>query len=249
MSDIAAAKINNSVEPAKQARFNADIKQVVLKKPPSVDVAKKPKNPFFWPQVIEWTSIALAVLILVGGGFFFIYPSYKKIQTVPQSIAKNKEKLDDEFKSYQNAAKIVDQYRNALSSSAQELNIVERAFWKNASGNNVQSVLDERAKLYGASVINIKERGDLAEFFPDMQIFNIQVKGSFGAISSFTQTFQMELPIIWPISEVAISDELRQLTIGLLKEPLRQDGEISSFNEDLYSFSKFRIIKESNVDY
>lgn len=245
MSDTPATKIN---EPEKKAS-NDDIQKVVFEKKLPVEVPKKSKSPFFWPQAIEWMSIALSVLILTGGGLFFIYPSFQKFQTAPQSIEKNKEKLNDELKSYQDASRIINQYSTALSNSSQELNIADRAFWKNVSTDNVQSVLNERAKLYGASMSAIKERSDLAEFFPDMQVFDIQVKGLPGTISSFVQTFETELPVIWPVSETAVSDEFHQLTIGLLKEPSKPDSEISSFNEDLYSFSKFRIMKESNIDY
>src|SRR3990167_3659721 len=69
--------------------------------PQNAKKIKPPPNPFFWPQVIEWSAIIGAIMILAGGGFFFVYPMFQKFQTLPKVLENEKNAYDEKLKEYQ----------------------------------------------------------------------------------------------------------------------------------------------------
>src|SRR3990172_3534728 len=177
--------------------------------PQNAKIIQPPSNPFFWPQVIEWSAIIGTILILAGGGFFFVYPMFQKFQTLPKV-------LENE---------------------------------KNAYGKEVRKNFEERGKPYGISIKSVEERNDLAETYPGQKVFIVEISGEQNSLSGFKQILEIELPLVRLISETAVSEGDIKITVALPVEPSDKIGENTAFNEDLYSFSKFRIIKESNVDY
>lgn len=224
---------------------NAKIVQPI-KAPPQ---AKPPVNPFFWPQVIEWSAIAGTILILAGGGFFFVYPLFQKFQTLPKVLENEKNAFDGKLKEYQATSEKLEIYRQALANYSSDLDIAAKAFWKNTSGEEVRKNFEERGKPYGISIKSVEERNDMAQSYPSQKVFDVEISGEPNLLSGFKQILEIGLPMIRLISETAVSEGNIKMTVALPVEPSGKIGENTAFKEDLYSFSKFRIIKESNVDY
>ncbi|TAN58404.1 hypothetical protein EPN15_01170 [Patescibacteria group bacterium] len=209
----------------------------------------KPPNPFFWPQVIEWSAIIGAILILAGGGFFFVNPMFQKFQTLPKGLENEKNAYDQKLNEYQATSEKLELYRQALANYSSDLDVVVKSFWKNASGEEVRKNFEERGKPYGISIKSVDERDDLAQSYPNQKVFDLEINGEPNSLSGFKQILEVELPLVRLISETAVSEGDVKITVALPAEPSGKIGENTAFNEDLYSFSKFRIIKESNVDY
>ena len=217
--------------------------------PQNAKIIQPPPNPFFWPQVIEWSAIIGAILILAGGGYFFVYPMFQKFQTLPKVLEDEKNAYDGKLKEYQATSEKLEFYRQALANYSSDLVIVAKSFWKNASGEEVRKNFEERSKPYGISIKSVDERDDLAETYPGQKVFIVEISGEQNSLSGFKQILEIELPLVGLISETAVSEGDIKITVALPVEPSDKIGENTAFNEDLYSFSKFRIIKESNVDY
>ena len=217
--------------------------------PQNAKIIQPPPNPFFWPQVIEWSAIIGTILILAGGGFFFVYPMFQKFQTLPKVLENEKNAYDGKFKEYQATSEKLELYRQALANYSSDLVIVAKSFWKNASGEEVRKNFEERSKPYGISIKSVDERDDLAETYPGQKVFIVEISGEPNSLSGFKQILEIELPLVRLVSETAVSEGDVKITVALPVEPSGKTGENTAFNEDLYSFSKFRIIKESNVDY
>lgn len=211
--------------------------------------AKPPANPFFWPQVIEWSAIAGTILILAGGGFFFVYPMFQKFQTLPKVLESKKNVYEEKLKEYKATSEKLEIYRQALVDYSSDLDIAAKSFWRNASGEEVRKNLEERGKPYGISIKSVGERNDMAQSYQNQKVFDVEISGEPNSLSGFKQILEIELPLIRLISETAVSENNIKITIALPVEPSSGAGENTVFNTDLYSFSKFRIIKESNVDY
>src|SRR3989338_1178941 len=217
--------------------------------PQNAKIIKPPPNPFFWSQVIEWSAIMGAILILAGGGFFFVYPMFQKFQTLPKVLENEKNAYDGKLKEYQATSEKLELYRQALANYSSDLDVVAKSFWKNASGEAVRENFEERGKPYGISIKSVDERDDLAQSYSGQKVFDVQITGEPNSLSGFKQILEIELPLVRLISETAVSESDVKITVALPVEPSGKIGENTAFNENLYSFSKFRIIKESNVDY
>lgn len=211
--------------------------------------AKPPVNPFFWPQVIEWSAIAGAILILAGGGFFFVYPLFQKFQTLPKVLENEKNAYDGKLKEYQATSEKLELYRQALADYSSDLDIAAKSFWKNASGEEVRKNFEERGKFYGILIKSVEENSGAAESYPNQKVFDVEISGEPNSLSGFKQILEIELPLVRLISETVVSDSNIKMTVALPVEPSGKIGENTAFKEDLYSFPKFRIIKESNIDY
>ena len=209
----------------------------------------QPPNPFFWPQAIEWSAIIGTILILAGGGYFFVYPMFQKFQTLPKVLEDEKNAYDRKLKEYQAASEKLEFYRQALANYSSDLDIVAKSFWKSASGEEVRKNFEERGKPYGISIKSVEERSEPAKTHPNQKIFVVEISGEPNSLSGFKQILEIELPLVRLVSETAVTEGNTKMTIALPVEPSGKTGENTAFNEDLYSFSKFRIIKEFNVDY
>ena len=217
--------------------------------PQNAKIIPPPPNPFFWPQVIEWSAIIGAILILAGGGYFFVYPMFQKFQTLPKVLEDEKNAYDGKLKEYQATSEKLELYRQALANYSSDLDIVAKSFWKSASGEEVRKNFEERGKPYGISIKSVEERNEPAKAYPNQKIFVVEISGEPNSLSGFKQILEIELPLVRLVSETAVSEGDIKITVALPVEPSDKIGENTAFNEDLYSFSKFRIIKESNVDY
>lgn len=217
--------------------------------PPNAKIIQQPPNPFFWPQVIEWSAIAGTILILAGGGFFFVYPLFQKFQTLPKVLENEKNAFDGKLKEYQATSEKLELYRQALADYSSDLDIVAKSFWKSASGEEVRKNFEERGKPYGISIKSVEERNDMAQSYPSQKVFDAEISGEPISLSGFKQILEIELPLVRLISETVVSEGNIKITIALPVEPSGKTDENTAFNADLYSSPKFRIIKESNVDY
>lgn len=226
-----------------------ELVQPVKKENIAAPQAKPPVNPFFWPQVIEWSTIAGTILILAGGGFFFVYPMFQKFQTLPKVLENEKNAYDGKLKEYQATSEKLELYRQALANYSSDLDIVAKSFWKNASGEEVRKNFEERGRPYGISIKSVEENNNAAKSYPSQKVFNVEISGEPNLLSGFKQILEIELPLVRLISETVVSEGNIKITIALPVEPGGKTGENTAFNADLYSFSKFRIIKESNIDY
>lgn len=243
-----------SIDPQNPKEIQAPQKETDGKSVSAVQVkaapqAKPPVNPFFWPQVIEWSAIAGAILILAGGGFFFVYPMFQKFQTLPKVLENEKNIYEGKLKKYKATSEKLELYRQALTNYSSDLDIVDKSFWKNASNEAVRKDLEERGKPYGISIKSVKEHNDLAQSYQNQKVFDAEISGEPNLLSGFKQILEIGLPMVRVISETAVSEGDIKLTVALPVEPSSKTGENTAFNDDLYSFSKFRIIKESNIDY
>lgn len=236
-------KINQS---PKKESSDKNVSAVQIK---AASQTKPPVNPFFWPQVIEWSAIAGTILILAGGGFFFVYPMFEKFQTLPKVLENEKNAFDGKLKEYQATSEKLELYRQALANYSSDLDIVAKSFWKNASGEEVRKNLEERGKPYGILIKSVEENNNAEKSNPNQKIFDVEISGEPNSLSGSKQILEVELPLVRLISETAVSENEVKLTVALPIEPSGQTAENTAFNSDLYSFSKFRIIKESNIDY
>lgn len=209
----------------------------------------QPPNPFFWPQVIEWSAILGAILILAGGGLFFVYPLFQKFQSLPKILENEKKSYDKKINEYQGTSEKLELYRQALADYSSDLDIVARSFWKNISGEAVRKDLEGRGKPYNVSIKSVQERNDITQSYQNQKVFDAEISGEPNSLSGFRQILEIGLPLVRIISETAVSENNIKITIALPVEPSSRTGENTAFNADLYSFSKFRIIKESNIDY
>lgn len=234
------------IQPPKKESGDKNVSAVQIK---AALQTKPPVNPFFWPQVIEWSAIAGTILILAGGGFFFVYPMFQKFQTLPKVLENEKKAFDGKLKEYQATSEKLELYRQALANYSSDLDIVVKSFWKNASGEEVRKNFEERGKPYGVLIKSVEENNNAAKSNPNQKIFDVEISGEPTSLSGFKQILEVELPLVRLISETAVSENNINITIALPVEPSGGTGENTVFNADLYSFSKFRIIKESNVDY
>lgn len=208
-----------------------------------------PKKSFITAQKIEWAIIVGAILILGLGGFFFIYPQFNKFQTIPQNITTGKELYESQLTNYQKTQASLEQYHKILTDYSQDLNIVNKAFWDKFNINDLKSNLDQTGEAYQIKVNNIAERGDLENLFENMKVFDVKLDGSAESALQFKQSFDISLPFLWSVSSTNLSDKEQLITVALLENPTDTQTGVTEFKTDLYSLPKFRIIKESNIDY
>src|SRR3972149_1485030 len=175
----------------------------------------QPPNPFFWPQAIEWSAIIGTILILAGGGYFFVYPMFQKFQTLPKVLEDEKNAYDGKLKEYQTASEKLEFYRQALANYSSDLDIVAKSFWKNASGEEVRKNFEERGKPYGISIKSVDERDDLAQSSPGQKVFIVEISGEQNSLSGFKQILEIELPLVRLISETAVSEGDIKITVAL----------------------------------
>src|SRR3990167_9167453 len=154
--------------------------------PQNAKIIQPPPNPFFWPQVIEWSAIIGTILILAGGGFFFVYPMFQKL----------------EF------------YRQALANYSSDLDIVAKSFWKSASGEEVRKNFEERGNPYGISIKSVEERSEPAKAYPNQKIFVVEISGEPNSLSGFKQILEIELPLVRLVSETAVTEGNTKMTIA-----------------------------------
>src|SRR3989338_548407 len=183
--------------------------------PKNAKIIPPPPNPFFWPQVIEWSAIIGAILILAGGGYFFVYPMFQKFQTLPKVLEDEKNAYDGKLKEYQATSEKLELYRQALANYSSDLDIVAKSFWKSASGEEVRKNFEERGKPYGISIKSVEERSEPAEAYPNQKIFVVEISGEPNSLSGFKQILEIELPLVRLVSETAVTEGNTKMTIAL----------------------------------
>ena len=178
-------------------------------------------------------------MILAGGGFFFVYPMFQKIQTLPKVLENEKNAYDGKLKEYRETSEKLELYRQALADYSSDLDIVAKSFWKNASSEEVRKNLEERGKPYGISIKSAEERNDAAQSYPNQKVFDLEISGEPNAIFGFKQILEIELPLVKLISETAVSDNNIKITIALPVEPSGQTAENTVFNSICILFQNF----------
>lgn len=209
-------------------------------------VAQAPKKPLPLVSIFEWGSIILLVALCAGGGFV-LFPLFQSFQSLPERIAALHSDFQQQAVLYQATSKNLEAYREALSTYPQELRVLPRVFWKNAAEPALKAALEDKGRSFGVAVDRVSLRQDIAASFPGMVTFDADITGGAEAMADFKRSLTDELPLVWIIAFSHAHDKIYRLTAAVFSESALESTNVpADLTNDLYSYSKFRILTESS---